>query len=67
MPLVILEGPTMEPGTRLKLVSAIATTVSEILDLPKEQVTTLIHENPPDDALAIRPGSPPVDPNSPWY
>jgi len=49
MPLVILEGPEMEGNTRRKLANAIADTVSSILELPKEQVTTLIHENSPGD------------------
>ena len=49
MPLVILETPQMGDDTRRKLANAIADTVSSILELPKEKVTTLIHENVPGE------------------
>ena len=53
MPMIIFEGPKMATETKRQLVRAIAEAVSRITGHPKEIITTLIHENPPEN---IAPG-----------
>lgn len=49
MPTIIFEGPRMETEMKRELVRAIAEAVSRITGHPKEIITTLIHENPPEN------------------
>ena len=49
MPMIIFEGPRMETEMKRELVRAIAETVSRITGHPREIITTLIHENPPEN------------------
>ena len=49
MPTVIFEGPRMDTETKRQLVRAIAEAVTRVTGHPKEIITTLIHENPPEN------------------
>ena len=49
MPTVIFEGPRMETQKKRELVRAIAEAVSRVTGHPKEIITTVIHENPPEN------------------
>jgi len=49
MPLVIFEGPKMETETKRELVRAIAEAVSRVTGHPQAIITTVIHENPPEN------------------
>ena len=53
MPIVIFEGPKMPVETKRKLAAAITDAVSTVTGYPREIITTVIHENPPEN---VAPG-----------
>ena len=69
MPLIIFEGPKMETETKRQLVRALAEAVSRVTGHPQEIITTVIHENPPEnigpggELLADRWASDPGEPD----
>ena len=53
MPLIIFEGPPMDTETKRKLARSITEAVSGATGHRREIITTVIHENPPEN---IAPG-----------
>ncbi|MTI46290.1 4-oxalocrotonate tautomerase DmpI [Sporosalibacterium faouarense] len=45
MPVITLDGPKMTKEQKANLVKALATNVSEILNVPEQAVVTIIREN----------------------
>jgi len=45
MPLIIFEGPKMDKDTKRQLVRSFAAAASSATGLPRDIITTVIHEN----------------------
>ena len=45
MPLIIFEGPRMDREKKRELVRSFAEAASRVTGIPKEHITTVIHEN----------------------
>ena len=49
MPLVMIEGPEISLNKKRELVAKIAEVISSVYGLPKQIITVVIHENPPEN------------------
>ena len=49
MPLIVFEGPKMEKEKKLELVRSFADAASRITGIRIEAITTVIHENGPEN------------------